>query len=137
MMKQVIFSSFIVLLLGNTVQAQQSATDPAVIAKAKVLAKEVFKDCPVYYGDNYIPMHAASLARIEIGTEAVQPGENYPLFSTVNLVANKCNPALSRDLTFDPATFNPLKYRFDYSSPVVKKYRVDNTIYIISVMPKQ
>lgn len=137
MMKQVIFSSFIVLLLGNTVYAQQSATDPAIIAKAKVFAKEVFKDCPVYTGDEYIPIYARSLARIEIGTQPVQANENLPLLSGVNLVANKCNLTLSREQTFDPLTFNPLKYRFDYSSPVVKKYRVDNTGYIISVMPQQ
>ncbi len=136
MMKQVLFSSFIGLLLGHTVYAQQSATDPAVMAKAKVLAKEVFKDCPLYTGDAYIPMYAASLARIEISTAPVQANENLPLLSGVSLVGNKCNLTLSRDQSFDPATFNPLKYRFDYSSITVKKYRVDNTNYIISVLPK-
>lgn len=136
MMKQVLFSSLTALLLATGAQAQQSATDPIVVARAKVLAKEVFKDCPVYYGDDYIPMYAASLARIVIGTQQVQPGESLPLLSAVSLVGNKCNPTLSRDLTFDPLTFNPLKYRFDYSSPVAKKYRVDNTNYIIAVMPQ-
>lgn len=136
MMKQVLFSSFIGLLLGNVVYAQQSATDPAVIAKAKVLAAEIFRDCPLYTEDAYVKMHAASLARIEISTEPVQANENLPLLSGVHLVGNKCNPTLRRDLNFDPATFNPLKYRFDYSSTTVKKYRVDHTNYIISVLPK-
>lgn len=136
MMKQVIFSSFIVLLLGSSVQAQQSATDPAVIARAKELSKEVFRDCPVYSGDEYMPIYAGTLVRVEIGTQAVQPNEGLPLLSGVKLVANKCNYNLSRDASFDPATFNPLKYRFDFSSPVVKKYRVDNTSYIISILPK-
>ncbi len=136
MMKQVIFSSFLVLLLGQTAQAQQNTTDPAFLAKTKVMVKEIFKDCPSYYGDEYVAMYAGVLSRITIGTQAVMPSEHFPLLSGVALVGNKCNPALSRDLSFDPVTFNPLKYLFDYKATGVKKYRVDNTNYIISIAPQ-
>ncbi|PSK93875.1 hypothetical protein [Taibaiella chishuiensis] len=136
MMKQVVFSSFLVLMLGQAAQAQQNTADPVFLAKTKVMVKEIFKDCPTYYGDEYVAQYAVTLSRFTIGTQPVMPAENFPLLSSVPLVGNKCNPALSRDQTFDPVTFNPLKYFFDYRSTGVKKYRVDNTNYIISIAPQ-
>ena len=50
-----------------------------------------------------------------------------PLFSAYN-------NNLKRDIIFNPKTFNPLKYQFDfYSNQSTKHYRVDNTNYIITV----
>lgn len=44
------------------------------------------------------------------------------------------NNGLKRDVYFDVSTFNPLKYDFNYNSrDKTKRYRVDNTNYVIVV----
>ena len=44
------------------------------------------------------------------------------------------NNNLKRDIIFNPNTFNPLKYDFNYNSrDKSKRYRVDNTNYVIVV----
>lgn len=40
---------------------------------------------------------------------------------------------LERDKTFDPETFNPLKYNFEFYSRSASMYQVDNTNYYIII----
>lgn len=47
---------------------------------------------------------------------------------------NEFNKNLLRDNVFNPKTFNPLKYDFNFNSrDLIKYYRVDNTNYLIVI----
>lgn len=43
---------------------------------------------------------------------------------------------LSRDISFNPETFNPFKYNFDFYSPKKQIFRVDGTEYLIIIHPQ-
>ena len=74
------------------------------------------------------------LERIEFKTEAQSPDEKYPKLSSFGL-RNKNNPSLSRDLTFDNNTFNPLKYNISAFEPLTQIIRFDNSDILIIVKP--
>jgi hypothetical protein len=74
------------------------------------------------------------LERIEYKTEARSPDEKYPKLSSFGL-RNKNNPALSRDLSFDNHTFNPLKYNISAFEPLTQIIRFDNSDILIIVKP--
>lgn len=73
--------------------------------------------------------------RIEIVESKNTSGDKYIKLSTTSLL-NKYNPSLKRDVVFDPANFNPLKYNLIYTSKKTEIYRVDNTDYIIVINPQ-
>lgn len=104
-------------------------------AKAQGFANEVFQDCPQYTQEAYINKYVTVIERVQVTTEPFTPTENYQKLSTLNL-NNKCNQQMQNDAgNFNPETFNPLKYNLDYSQTTIKKYRVDNTNYVIVVNP--
>lgn len=70
--------------------------------------------------------------RISYRQEPYVPGEKYTKLSSIEL-EHKVNPNLKRDETFNPETFNPLKYRLNFYSKVTEMYRVDGTNYIIVI----
>ena len=70
--------------------------------------------------------------RIKIIESPVVGEDKYAKLSTVPL-ANKYNPAMQRDIVFDPATFNPLKYSMNFFTSQTQIYRVDNTDYLIVI----
>ena len=74
------------------------------------------------------------LERIEFKTEAQSPDEKYPKLSSFGL-RNKNNPSLSRDLSFDNNTFNPLKYNISAFEPLTQIIRFDNSDILIIVKP--
>ena len=47
------------------------------------------------------------------------------------------NPDIERDKRFDPSTFNPLKYAFNYRLSGASMYRVDQTDYFIIIKPRR
>lgn len=55
-----------------------------------------------------------------------------PLLSQVSLF-NNYMPNLKRDVAFNPQTFNPLKYNFNFYARGSYMYRVDNTNYFIII----
>lgn len=55
-----------------------------------------------------------------------------PLLSEVPLFNNYVSE-LKRDLVFNPETFNPLKYQFNFYARGIYLYRVDNTDYFIII----
>lgn len=73
--------------------------------------------------------------RIEIIKSENTSGDKYIKLSTAALL-NKYNPNLKRDVVFDPANFNPLKYNLIFTSKKTEIYRVDNTDYIIVINPQ-
>jgi hypothetical protein len=101
---------------------------------------EVFKDAEAGYMESD-PVRIDFLTdllqnRIRIIESPINSKENYTKLSEVPLL-NKYNSALTRDVVFDPLTFNPLKYNFEFSSITeAKAYRVDNTAYIIVINPQ-
>ena len=70
--------------------------------------------------------------RIKIVESPIVGTDKYTKLSTVPL-QNKYNPAITRDLTFDPNNFNPLKYSMNFFTSEVQIYRVDNTDYLIVI----
>lgn len=70
--------------------------------------------------------------RIKIIESPIVGEDKYTKLSSVPLL-NKYNTNLERDLTFDPANFNPLKYSMNFFTSEVQIYRVDNTDYLIVI----
>lgn len=74
--------------------------------------------------------------RVTISHIVADPvNDKYPRLSELKLL-NKYNPDLQRDVVFDPANFNPLKYDFAFSAKTKQVYRVDHTDYVIVVEPQ-
>lgn len=73
--------------------------------------------------------------RIQYITQPSMVDEKYTKLSEINLL-NKNNPNLERDASFDPDTFNPLKYNFNFTSSGKQLYRVDQTDYLILILPQ-
>ncbi len=72
--------------------------------------------------------------RVEYKIENLISDEKYPKLSTFGL-RNKNNPSLSRDLSFDNNTFNPLKYNISAFEPLTQIIRFDNSDILIIVKP--
>ncbi len=60
---------------------------------------------------------------------------NYTKLSQIELF-NDYNKGLPRDASFNPATFNPFKYKLDFYSNKVQFIHVDNTNYVIVIQPQ-
>lgn len=74
------------------------------------------------------------LNRVEVLHRPDLAGKKFKLLSAIPL-QNKYNPGLLRDLVYDPATFNPLKYQFPMASKNTEAYRLDKTDYLIIIHP--
>lgn len=101
--------------------------------------KELFKDAP--QDQQASPAQVAFFTdilqnRVKIIETPVSSKETYVKLSNVSL-QNKYNQSMTRDVVFDPLTFNPLKYNFNFSSFKEEiGYRVDGTNYIIVIKPQ-
>ena len=60
---------------------------------------------------------------------------NYTKLSQVALF-DTYNKGLTRDASFNPETFNPFKYWFDYYSKERQYIHVDNTLIVIVIEPQ-
>lgn len=141
MVKQSLFLLFLSLSLFVNFQSDaqsKSEYDPAFKAKVEKDASEYFKNAPQFRTAEYMPMYLEKLSRVEIKTKPIETGENYVLLSSLVLL-NKYNPLLKRDdaASFNPETFNPLKYNFYYFPKKDVTYRVDRTNYIIIIHPQE
>lgn len=76
------------------------------------------------------------LERIHIEQGAKFTKKEIPLLSSLKL-QNKYNPNLTRDLIFNPKTFNPLKYNFTMTSKTKLMVRVDATDFVIIIEPEE
>jgi len=74
------------------------------------------------------------LNRVEVDQRADLRKKEIPLLSVLKL-NNKFNSNLKMDTYYNPNTFNPLKYHFNMSSKEIQLYRIDNTDFIIRVLP--
>ena len=82
-------------------------------------------------------VYAEYLTRVFIVKTNTSLVESKINLSTIQ-VRNKHNSSLGNDYNnFNVANFNPLKYFFNFYSPVQMNYRVDNTDYMIVIVPSQ
>lgn len=72
--------------------------------------------------------------RFKIEYRPEYKGKNFNLLSSVS-INNKYNTNLKMDTKIDLVTFNPLKYNFLMNSRTKHIYRVDNTDFIITILP--
>lgn len=72
--------------------------------------------------------------RVTVVTLERTEGEKFAKLSAMPLF-NKYNPALERDVTYDPKTFNVLKYDLTFFSRTVMVYRIDGTDLVIVIRP--
>ena len=71
--------------------------------------------------------------RVKIYQEKIKDLSSLQKLSEVSLF-NVFNKKLKKNVVFNPKTFNPLKYDFNYNSrEKTKRYRVDNTNYVIVI----
>ncbi|MBT8260966.1 MAG: hypothetical protein HKO92_05430 [Flavobacteriaceae bacterium] len=71
--------------------------------------------------------------RVEIMELKNKDLSSFKTLSSVSLI-KAFNKKLLRDNVFNPRTFNPLKYDFNFNSrDLIKYYRVDNTNYLIVI----
>lgn len=98
--------------------------------------REVFADKT----DEYFTAHPTVLDaynellqnRVTLLLSPVVGDDKYPKLSAVPLL-NKYNPNLTRDVVFDPLTFNVLKYSLNFFTNTNSLYRIDNTDYLIVI----
>ncbi|HRP89666.1 MAG TPA: hypothetical protein PKX92_06460 [Edaphocola sp.] len=129
-----IFTCGLIMSTFTFVSAQQF-NNSVLAAKASQFTQEVELNCPQYVNQDAIIINQQFLSRVEIKQQAYQSNEGFTPMSFIPL-KNKCNPNLQRDENiFDPNTFNPLKYFFNFRAGVSTTYRVDNTNYIIVIHP--
>lgn len=74
------------------------------------------------------------LNRVEVLHRPDLAGKKFKLLSGIPL-QDKYNPGLLRDLVYDPATFNPLKYQLPMASKNKEVYRFDQTDYLLIIHP--
>ncbi|MEZ4792981.1 MAG: hypothetical protein R2783_05840 [Gelidibacter sp.] len=70
--------------------------------------------------------------RVEIINAGEKDLSSFPKLSQVELF-NDFMPNLTRDFSFNPENFNPLKYKFNFYSRNASIYWVDNTTYYIAI----
>lgn len=98
--------------------------------------REIFSDKT----DDYFSAHPTVLDaynellqnRITLLLSPVVGDDKYPKLSASPLL-NKYNPNLTRDVVFDPLTFNVLKYSLNFFTNTTTLYRIDNTDYLIVI----
>ncbi|MES2800360.1 MAG: hypothetical protein V4638_10125 [Bacteroidota bacterium] len=108
----------------------------ANIALVDEFMSEVNLNCPEYNTAEHKASVLERMQRIVIHEVALSMYPECQLLSSASK-KNKCNPGMSYLLdSFDPLTFNPLKYFFQYSDTESIYYRVDGKNYIIEIKAK-
>ncbi len=133
----------LVLLVPAALSAQESAssgisstTDSDAVYQARI--EEIYTAA---YLENVPELRAALTNllknRVSYVIEPASVNNKYPLISSLPLM-NKMNPAVvSHDPAgFDPTTFNPLTYRWNFFSDKLLVYRIDGTDYLLIVQPQ-
>lgn len=137
--------SFIVFALNYNVSGQvaESKKNPFLPGNYYTIERQSWDvnsltleiGAPVSQAD--LNVYAEYLTRVFIVKTNAALLESYVNLSTIQ-VRNKYNSALVNDYkSFNVSTFNPLKYFFNFYSPVQMNYRIDNTDYMIVIVPTQ
>lgn len=114
---------------------QSESITPVLHPNTISYANEVYRDCMEYATAEFLSIYSKNISQIEIIKISPKDGKDIPLLSGVSL-KNKCNLELKRDETnFDIENFNPLKYFFNFYSSEEQFIRVDNTHFVIHILP--
>jgi hypothetical protein len=134
--KSLLVAAFVISAFGQGFA--QSSTQADVTRKTASYLAEVYKGMPEFSEADRIAAFAEMLGRIEVREEAPVANEDYIKLSSIALV-DKYNPEIRRDnhQNFQPENFNPFKYFLDFHPKKERKYRVDNTAYVIVISPKK
>ena len=73
--------------------------------------------------------------RISYKLQPPVPNEKYPTVQSMGL-QNKNNTTISHPTVFDQNSFNPLYYKLDFFAKTTKKYRIDNSNYLLVISPQ-
>lgn len=123
---------FLLVLSCLSLKIQSQTIDPRIQEVYGVKAQEFANQNP----DWLKSMTDFIENRVKISQITEDPvHEKYHKLSELKLI-NKYNPDLQRDVVFDPAHFNPLKYDFVFSAKTKQVYRVDHTDYVIVIEPQ-
>lgn len=129
---------FVFLLDSANIIAQNEQPEiitPTLHPNTISFANEVYRDCMEYTTAEFLSIYSQNISQVEIIKISLKDGKNLPLLSGISL-KNKCNLELKRDETnFDKDNFNPLKYFFNFYSSEEQFIRVDNTHFVIHILP--
>lgn len=122
------------LLLLSFSSKSQTAIDPSL---AESFIQEIYLECPNYQNQEQIDRASEVLGRILIHEVSLGEYPECPLLSEAGQ-KNKCNPNMDYSTeSFDPTSFNPLKYHMKFYAESAVYYRVDGQNYIIEIQPRQ
>lgn len=120
--------------LLNTYSFAQS--DLGLHPKTEQFANQVYQDCPQYVNSELLIEYDKLVKRVEIVQFQNNQLNDIKLLSSFGL-KNKCNASLSYDgVNLIPENFNPLKYFLNYSSTEDQYIRIDNTNYVVHILPQ-
>ena len=132
-MKRIFISTLVLAFALNCSAQTTSASNITVTPKVKAFAEEVFKNSPNFITPELLSVLQEHYNRMEVKQEPVSANEKYTLLSKTYFV-NKYNPDLKKEgASFNPDTFNPVKYGLNFDAREDIVYRVDNTNYIIYI----
>ncbi|MFT4062183.1 MAG: hypothetical protein QM642_07485 [Edaphocola sp.] len=106
-------------------------------SKTAQFAEELYGTVTTYMTPELLLVYAEELGRVELMDDAPTAQDNrLPRLSSI-VLKNKYNPLLTRDeQNFSAATFNPMKYFFNFYPKEDYKVVVDHTNYVIVIHPK-
>jgi len=154
---KILFFNTIALLLCGTFLCLNQTENSAIVTKASLEINEVqpkYSNAQIeafirevfQSNADQLVFQDKSSGRLEMITEFLNKrfdiqyrpeytGKKFDLLSSVEL-SNKYNPNLKRDYSITKTDlFNPLKYNFPMHSKNQMMYRIDNTDYIIIILP--
>lgn len=142
LMKRIFTHTALLVLLFCASAFKSPETDCATYSKTQIesFIREVFgaqADELVFNNhSNRLQLIENFLKRVNVSQHPELAGKKFKLLSSVAL-QNKYNPAMTRDLVYNAATFNPLKYHFPMASRQREVFRIDNSDFLIIIEPIQ
>lgn len=140
------FSFLALFIVFSTSLSSQTSTNkqfPFLPGNAYTVEKQTW-DCSQLLQEVGIPLapndfnlYQEQLDRVYIVKTNASLVESYTNLSQVKL-KDKYNPTLRNDYSdFKIESFNPLKYFFNFYSPSQMNYRIDNSDYMVIIVPFQ
>lgn len=122
----------LIFMYFNLTFSQTTAKSTPQLANQFIV--EVFGASIAKDSQHYKNLEKLLRERVVFVQEPMQENEKFPKISQMQLF-NKYNSNLERDLVFEQASFNVLKYDLIFFSPYTKVYRFDNSDWLIQINP--
>lgn len=128
----------VLLFCASAFHTPETGGVPYSKTQIESFIREVFgsqSDALVFNGNsNRLQLIENFLVRVKVSHHPEMTGKKFKLLSTVAL-QNKYNPTMTRDLVYNAATFNPLKYKLPMASRQREVFRFDHSHYLIIIEP--